>query len=107
MEEAKLQFEKTRNFNFHLALIKIKGIVSSLIFIMFVPVGISGIGLYFAPSGRQSRLISWTFFGISRSQLQAMHDVPGIILTVLFVIHMILNFRIYFNEVKCLVRFKK
>lgn len=98
MEETKLQFEKTRDFNFHLAFIKIKGIISSLMFMMFVPGGISGIGLYSAPSGRQSRLINWTFFGISRSQLQTMHDIPGIILTVLFVIHMILNFRIYFTR---------
>lgn len=107
MEETKTLKVRTSGLNYHLALIKIKGIISTLIFFLFVPVGFSGIGLYFAPSGRQARISSWTFLGFSRTQLKTLHDVPGMILIVLFVTHMLLNYRIYYNEIKCLVKAKK
>jgi len=75
--------------------------------VLFVPVVFSGIGLYFAPSGRQARISSWSFLGFSRFQLETLHDIPGIILVITFVIHMLLNLRIYSNEIKCLFLRKK
>jgi len=107
MEETETLSVKASSFNYHLALIKIKGTISSLIFVFFIPVGFSGIGLYFAPSGRESRLMKWSFLGFSKAQLEVMHDMPGIILTILFVVHMLLNYRIYINEIKCLVKTRK
>lgn len=104
MEETKTIGIKVSSLNYHLALIKIKGIISTLIFILFIPVGFSGIGLYFAPSGRQARVSGWSFLGFSRVQLETLHDIPGIILTALFVVHMLLNYRIYVNEIKCLIK---
>ncbi len=84
-------------------IIRVKGILSTLILVLFIPVGFSGIGLYFAPSGRQARVSSWSFLGFSKLQLQTMHDIPGIILTATFILHFLLNIRIFLNEIKCLL----
>lgn len=83
-------------------LVRAKGILSTIILVLFVPVAFSGIGLYFAPSGRQARISSWSFLGFSRFQLETLHDIPGIILVIAFVVHLLLNLRIYSNEIKCL-----
>ncbi len=107
MENTKTIIVKTRNFNYNLFLIKVKGIISSLMFMLFVPVMFSGIGLYFAPSGREARLTNWTFLGFSKEQLEVMHDIPGLIFAALTIIHILLNFKIYVNEIKCLVSIKR
>lgn len=107
MESAKQVVVKRRNFNYNLFLIKVKGVISSLMFILFVPVMFSGIGLYFAPSGREARLYNWTFLGFSKEQLEVMHDIPGLVFAALTIIHLILNFKIYVNEIKCLLSIKK
>lgn len=88
-------------------LIRVKGILSTIIIVLFVPVAFSGIGLYFAPSGRQARISNWSFLGFSRFQLETLHDIPGLILVIAFVIHLLLNLRIYSNEIKCLFLRKK
>lgn len=88
-------------------LVRAKGILSTIILVFFVPVAFSGIGLYFAPSGRQARISDWNFLSFSRFQLETLHDIPGIILVIAFVIHMLLNLRIYSNEIKCLFLRKK
>ncbi|MEF3244762.1 MAG: hypothetical protein K6343_02080 [Caldisericaceae bacterium] len=63
MENTKTLIVNKRNVNYHLFLIKVKGIISSLMFMLFVPVMFSGVGLHFAPSGRVFRLNIWTFLG--------------------------------------------
>jgi hypothetical protein len=74
--------------------------------VLFIPVGFSGVGLYFAPSGRQAHLTNWNFLGFSKDALLKMHNLPGMILVVLLVIRFLLNLRIYKNEIICLVRTK-
>ncbi|BAL80315.1 DUF4405 domain-containing protein [Caldisericum exile] len=98
--------EKRRVLNINMLIVKIKGIISTLIFLLFVPVAFSGIGLYFAPSGREARLTNWTFLGFSKDALETMHSIPGLIFSALIVIHLLLNFRIYKNEIICLLRTK-
>ena len=98
---------KTNARAHNIFLVRAKGILSTIILVFFVPVAFSGIGLYFAPSGRQARISSWRFLGFSRFQLEALHDVPGIILVIAFVVHLLLNLRIYSNEIKCLFLRKK
>lgn len=93
-----------KSINYHLFIVKVKGIISSLIFILFFVVAFSGIGLYFAPSGKEARLTNWTFFGLSKTTLESLHDFPGILFTILIFAHFLLNFKIYKNEIICLVR---
>lgn len=98
--------DRKRTLNLNLLLVKLKAILSTFILVLFVLVGFSGVGLYFAPSGREARLTNWNFLGFSKDALLKMHDLPGMILVVLLVIHFLLNFRIYKNEIICLVRTK-
>jgi len=97
--------KKTLNLN--LLLVKLKAILSTFIFLLFVPVGFSGVGLYFAPSGRETRLTNWNFLGFSKDALLKMHNLPGVILVVLLAVHFLLNLRIYKNEIIYLVRTKR
>ncbi len=112
VEETKVNVvkENTANRNskfFQLFLIKTKGILSTIILILFVLVAFSGIGLYFAPSGRFARNSGWSFFGFSRTELRALHDIPGIILVIVISLHLLLNLKLYSKELKCLFIRKK
>jgi len=98
--------DRKKTLNLNLLLVKLKAILSTFILVLFVLVGFSGVGLYFAPSGREARLTNWNFLGFSKDALEKMHDLPGMILVVLLVIHFLLNFRIYKNEIICLLRTK-
>jgi hypothetical protein len=98
--------DRKKTLNLNLLLVKLKAILSTFILVLFVLVGFSGVGLYFAPSGREARLTNWNFLGFSKDALEKMHDLPGMILVVLLVIHFLLNLRIYKNEIICLVRTK-
>ncbi|MGB9855553.1 MAG: DUF4405 domain-containing protein [Caldisericum exile] len=97
---------RRRILNINLLIVKIKAILSTLILLLFIPVTFSGIGLYFAPSGRIAKITNWTFLGFSKESLEAMHNVPGMVFGALVVIHLLLNFKIYKNEIICLIRTK-
>jgi hypothetical protein len=99
--------DRKKTLNLNLLLVKLKAILSTFILVLFVLVGFSGVGLYFAPSGREARLTNWNFLGFSKDALEKMHDLPGMILVMLLVIHFLLNLRIYKNEIICLVRTKR
>ena len=112
VEEIKVNVvkENTANRNskfFRLFLIRTKGILSTIILMLFVPVAFSGIGLYFAPSGRFARTSGWSFFGFSRTELRALHDIPGTILVIVISLHLLLNLKLYSKELKCLFIRKK
>jgi len=98
--------DRKKTLNLNILLVKLKAILSTLILVLFVPVGFSGVGLYFAPSGREARLTNWNFLGFSKDALLKMHNLPGMILVVLLAVHFLLNLRIYKNEIICLVRTK-
>ncbi len=83
---------------------KVKAILSSLILALFIVVGFSGIGLFVAPNGRETRLLNWTFLGFSRSGLETLHDIPGLILVALLVVHFLLNLKLYLCEIKVLFK---
>jgi hypothetical protein len=99
--------DRKKTLNLNLFLVKLKAILSTFILVLFVPVGFSGVGLYFAPSGREARLTNWNFLGFSKDALLKMHNLPGMILVVLLAVHFLLNLRIYKNEIICLVRTKR
>jgi len=86
-------------------IIKIRAILSSLILITFIIVLLTGIGLYLSPSGRATKEISWDFFGFDKWQLENMHTLFGFIMSALVIIHLIINYKMFLNEIKIL--FKK
>ena len=90
--------------NWNILQIKIKAVLSSIILALFIVVGFSGIGLFFAPNGRDSHLTNWTFLGFSRDALITLHDIPGLILVALLVVHFLLNLKLYINEIKILFK---
>ena len=51
-------------------LIKLRGITSTALIVVFALVVFTGIGMYFAPSGRVAYEAGWTFFGIQKFQLE-------------------------------------
>ncbi len=86
-------------------IIKVKAILSSLLLITFIIVFFTGLGLYFAPSGRIAKTISWSFIGFDKWQLEKLHTISGFIMSGLVMIHFFINSKLFFNEIKTL--FKK
>ena len=84
---------------------KIRGIVSSLLIIVFLLVAFTGIGLYLSPSGRIARESSWSFMGLSKWQLENMHTVSGFFMMLIVALHLLLNYKMLLAEIKLL--FKK
>ncbi len=86
-------------------IIKIKAILSLLLLITFIIVVFTGIGLYFAPSDRIIREIGWNFGGFNKGQLENLHTLSGFIMSVLVIVHLLINYKILLGEIKIL--FKK
>ena len=87
------------------SIIKIRAILSSLLLITFIIVTLTGIGLHRAPSGKIARETSWTFLDLSKWQLENIHTIFGFIMSALVIFHLLLNYKIFFGEIKTL--FKK
>jgi len=85
-------------------IIKFRAILSSLILIIFIIVLFTGIGLYFSPSGRIAKEISWNFLGFGKWQLENLHTLSGFIMSVLVIIHLFINSKMFFNEIKRLFK---
>ncbi len=83
---------------------KIRAIVSLLLLITFVVVLFTGIGLYFAPLGRVARETSWNFVGFDKWQLEKLHTISGFIMSLLIMIHLLLNYKMLLAEIKILFR---
>ncbi len=82
--------------------VKLRGITSTLLIIIFIVVLFTGIGLTFAPSGRIARETSWAFLGFSKFKLLRLHTVTGYIMAGLVVFHLILNYKMFLAEIKAL-----
>jgi len=86
-------------------IIKIRAILSSLLLITFIIVLFTGIGLYFSPSGKIAKEISWTFLGFNKWQLENLHTRSGFFMSALIIIHLFINYKMFLGELKVL--FKK
>ena len=86
---------------------KIRAVLSSLLIATFMAVTFTGIGLWLAPSGRVAREMGWNFFGLDKWILENLHTLLGFSLSFLVVVHFILNFRLYVNELKCFRSLRK
>ncbi|NJE06471.1 DUF4405 domain-containing protein [Thermococcus sp. M36] len=70
----------------------LRGIVDFLLLVVFIVVGITGIGLYLAPSGRIADSIGWTFLGLDKDTLTAVHTYLGFVMIGLIALHLIIGF---------------
>ncbi|MGB9880874.1 MAG: DUF4405 domain-containing protein [Anaerolineae bacterium] len=77
-----------------------RGMVSTLLIVLFVLCIVSGLVLMNAPDGRTARLSGWTFIGFSREALRTIHDATGILMALAVVLHLTLNLRWYLYEVR-------
>ena len=85
-------------------IMKIRAIVSTLLIIIFLIVSLTGIGLYLSPNGKIARETGWNLFGFSKFKLENLHTVMGFAMVALILIHLGLNYKLYFAEVGSLLR---
>lgn len=71
----------------------LRGVVDLLLLVVFVVIGLTGIGLYLAPSGRIADSIGWTFLGLDKDTLTAIHTYLGFVMIGLVALHLIIGFR--------------
>ena len=70
----------------------VRGVIDLLLIVVFIIVGLSGIALYLAPSGKIAKITGWTFLGLSRDTWITQHIYFGLIMIGLVVVHIILGF---------------
>ena len=76
----------------------IKAVVSSLLLLVILFLAVSGAALYFGKTG--------VVLGFARSGIRNAHTCAAVLMCVLVILHLILNRRIYFKELKSLFRRK-
>jgi len=72
----------------------LKAILSTLLLLVFLFLAASGTMLYFGKTG--------LIMGIARSAIRDAHTMAAALMCILAVIHLILNRRVYFSELKSL-----
>ncbi len=85
-------------------IVKVRGITSLVLLVLFVIVMFTGIGLFVAPRGYIARQMGWTFFGMSKEALEVWHDYCGFAMGAVVVLHFILNYKLFVNEIKALFK---
>ena len=68
---------------------KIRGIIYTLLIIVFIVVVATGIGL---------------FIGVKKARLENLHTLSGFAMAILVGVHLLINYKLYINEVKSLFR---
>jgi len=74
----------------------VKAVISSLLLLVFLFLATSGAMLYFGKTG--------VVLGFARSSLRNAHTWAAASMCVLVLVHLILNRRIYFGELKSLIK---
>ncbi|AGK60754.1 hypothetical protein Asulf_00741 [Archaeoglobus sulfaticallidus PM70-1] len=70
-----------------------KTIIDVLLLTGLIIMGITGLGMYLAPSGRVARETHWTFLGLDKSTLGDVHTYFGFVMVAIGVIHLTLNWK--------------
>jgi len=78
---------------------KVRAILSSILILLFLFLAMSGALLYFFKTGM--------ILGIARYALREAHFVVAITMSVLILIHLILNLKVYFSELRALFKRKR
>jgi len=78
---------------------KVKAVLSTILILLFLFLASSGALLYFFKTG--------LILGIARYALREAHFVVAVVMCVLILIHLILNLKVYFSELRALFRRKR
>ena len=84
--------------------IKIKGVLSSILFILFIILLVTSIGLFLSPSDEIAVDSGWNFLGLAKQKLIMLHTIFGFLMLLLMAIHFILNFKILKAELFSLIK---
>ncbi|WP_202318967.1 DUF4405 domain-containing protein [Archaeoglobus neptunius] len=71
----------------------LKTISDVLLIIGLAVMTVTGVGLYFAPSGRVARATDWTWLGLDKHTLGDVHAYFGFTMIAIALIHLSLNWR--------------
>ena len=77
----------------------VRAILSSMLILLFLFLALSGALMYFFKTGM--------ILGIARYALREAHFVVAVAMCVLILIHFILNLRVYFSELRALLKRKR
>jgi len=88
-------------------LVKIRGILSTALLVISIVVTFTGIGLFFAPSGKVARETGWKFLGFDKFHLEKLHTITGFIMVAIIIVHLAINYTMYINEMKLLFKTRK
>jgi len=76
-----------------------KAVVDCCLFIFAAFQAITGVILYVAPRGRGSG--SWMFFGVDKHTWGDWHTYSGFIIIGLIAVHVLLNWKVFVSQLKC------
>lgn len=77
-----------------------RAMVSFLVTISFIIVLITGIALYISPTGRILREANWNLIGLSKWQLESLHDIFGYLFAILILLHFSFNWKIFLSYLR-------
>ncbi len=81
-----------------------RGFVSLLMTICFAGLALSGVILYFSPSGRIAEATGWTVLALTKTQWASLHQVTALAILILSVIHLfVFNWKTFL----CYIRQKR
>jgi hypothetical protein len=80
--------------------LQIKAILSTVMFLTFIIVAITGLILLNAPNGRIAKETNWNVVGLDKHTVETIHTFSGILFTVLAVFHLYLNHKMFYAELK-------
>ncbi|AKG91584.1 protein of unknown function {DUF4405} [Geoglobus ahangari] len=85
----------------------LRAAVDVLLVIGFVVILVTGIGLYFAPSGRIAKETGWTWMGMDKETLEEVHTYFGFSMVAVGLVHLFLNYRAMYYLLKHTVSVKR
>ncbi len=71
----------------------LKTITDIMLLAGLVAMGVTGIGMYLAPSGKIAKATSWTFLGLDRHSLGNVHTYLGFSMLAIGLLHLTLNWK--------------
>ncbi len=71
----------------------IRTVIDVMLLAGFVVMLVTGLGLYFAPSGRIAREIGWTWLGLDKHTLGDVHAYFGFTMICVAIVHLTLNWK--------------
>ncbi|MBU9711553.1 DUF4405 domain-containing protein [Evansella tamaricis] len=80
----------------------LKGVISTLLVVLFLLLFSTGFSLWLSPTGRIARETGWTFLGFDKHHLIQIHTFFAFTMTALILNHLLLNYKTLFHEMKSL-----